>query len=72
MTSTRQVEVGQRYRTASAPGGPLPIVWQVVAIYLPWQGGFEHARLKSDNDRAETMTLACSVIADKARFIRIE
>jgi hypothetical protein len=44
----------------------------VVGIYLPWRGGFEHARMKSKNDRAETMTLASSVVTDKARFVRIE
>ena len=72
VTSNHRVEVGQRYRTASVPGGRLPTVWLVVEIYRPWRDGFEHARLKSDNERAETMTLATSVVADKARFIRVE
>jgi hypothetical protein len=70
--SNRDIEVGQHYRTTSAAGGPAPVVWQVVGIYLPWRGGFEHARMKSKNDRAETMTLASSVVTDKARFVRIE
>jgi hypothetical protein len=65
------VEVGQRYRTAGAAGGPPP-VWEVVAVYMPWQSGFEHARLRRVDVRAETMTLASSVVADRARFIRID
>jgi hypothetical protein len=70
--SSRQVDVGNRYRTAGGEGGPLPTVWQVVRTYTPWSGGFEHACLKSDDARAETMTLATSVVADKTRFVRIE
>jgi hypothetical protein len=46
-------------------------VWQVVGIYLPWHGGFQHARLKSVDERAEATTLAVSVVADKTRFVRI-
>ncbi|MDB5408569.1 MAG: hypothetical protein JWL84_3481 [Rhodospirillales bacterium] len=59
-------------RTAGAAGGPPPTVWRVVAVYVPWHRGFEHARLKSVGGRAETMTLAVSGIADKARFVRLE
>jgi hypothetical protein len=72
MTAKHPVEVGQRYRTAGAPGSFLPIVWEVLAVYLPWRGGFEHARLRSVDVRAETMTLATSVVADKARFTRLD
>jgi hypothetical protein len=71
VTSSGQVEVGQHYRTA-ATGSASPTVWQVVGIYFPWPGGFQHARLKSVDDRAETMTLAVSVVADKTRFVRIQ
>ena len=67
----RQVEIGQRYRTVRA-GGALSSLWEVTEIYLPWQGGFEHARLKSIAGLSETMTLATSVIADKTRFVREE
>jgi hypothetical protein len=72
MTARHPVEVGQRYRTAGAPGAFLPIVWEVSAVYLPWLGGFEHVRLRSVDVRAETMTLATSVVTDKARFTRID
>jgi hypothetical protein len=61
------VEAGQHYRTVGAPGTQ-PIVWEVVAVYVPWQGGFEHARLRSLDLRAETMTLAPTVVVDKTRF----
>jgi hypothetical protein len=72
VTTRYPVEVGQRYRAVSVPGGSLPVVWEVVAIYMPWQSGFEHARLRSVDIRAETMTLASSVVADRARFTRID
>jgi hypothetical protein len=45
-------------------------VWEVVEVYVPWEGGFEHARLKSVDSSAGTMTLASSVVADKSRFVR--
>ena len=70
MTASRQVEIGQRYRTVRAEGGHLPTVWEVVKIYRPWQDGNEHACLKSVDGLAGTMTLATSVIADKKRFVR--
>jgi len=70
--SSQQVEVGQHYRTTRAQGSPLPTVWRVVRVYMPWPGGWEHACLKSVDDRAETMTLGTSVLADKTRFIRVE
>jgi hypothetical protein len=64
------VEVGQRYRTVRAGGGSSSTVWEVVEVYVPWEGGFEHARLKSVDGSAGTMTLATSVVADKKRFVR--
>jgi hypothetical protein len=64
-----QVETGQRYRIVKSGGGPLT-VWEVVRIYRPWPGGFEHACLKSVDGSAGTMTLATSVVADKKRFVR--
>lgn len=64
-----QVEIGQRYRIVRS-GGARSTVWEVVRIYRPWQGGFEHACLKSVDGSAGTMTLATSVIADKKRFVR--
>ena len=64
------IEVGQRYRTVRAGGGPSSTVWEVVEVYVPWEGGFEHARLKSIDGSAGTMTLATSVVADKKRFMR--
>ena len=69
MVASKAVEVGQRYRIVRAGGAP-STVWEVVRIYQPWQGGFEHACLKSVDGTAETMTLATSVIADKKRFVR--
>jgi hypothetical protein len=51
-------------------GGPSPTVWEVVTVYIPWEGGFEHACLKSVDGSAGTMTLATSVVADKRRFVR--
>jgi hypothetical protein len=39
---------------------------------MPWESGFEHARLRSVDIRAETMTLASSVVGDRARFTRID
>jgi hypothetical protein len=72
VTTTHPVEIGQRYRAVSVPGGSPPVVWEVVAIYMPWENGFEHARLRSVDIRAETMTLASSVVADKARFTRVD
>jgi hypothetical protein len=65
-----QVEIGQRYRIARTGGGPVPTVWEVVRIYVPWKGGFEHACLKSVDGSAGRMTLATSVIVDKRRFVR--
>jgi hypothetical protein len=70
VTASRQVEIGQRFRTVRVAGGPLPTVWEVVNIYRPWQNGIEHACLKSVDGSAGTMTLATSVIADKKRFAR--
>ena len=67
--TSRQVVIGQRYRTVRSGGGPLPTVWEVVTIYRPWHDGIEHACLKSA-DGSGTMTLATSVIADKKRFLR--
>ena len=64
------IEVGQRYRTVRAGGGPSSTVWEVVEVYVPWEGGFEHARLKGVDGSAGTMTLATSVVADKKRFMR--
>jgi hypothetical protein len=69
VSASRQVEIGQRYRTVRAGGGPSPTVWEVVKVYMPWQGGFEHACIKSIAGLSETMTLATSVIADKNRFV---
>ncbi len=65
MVAIKQVEVGQRYRIVSAGGGPALTVWEVVEIYVPWRGGFEHA----PDGSAGTMTLASSVVADKTRFV---
>jgi hypothetical protein len=70
VVASRQVEVGQRYRTVRVGGGPSPTVWEVVTVYIPWEGGFEHAGLKSVDGSAGTMTLATSVVADKRRFVR--
>ena len=70
MVASREVEIGQRYRTVRAGGGPSPTLWEVVKVYTPWQGGFEHACLKSVDGSAGTMTLATSVVADKNRFVR--
>jgi hypothetical protein len=72
VNSRRQVEVRQRYRTASTAGASTSIIWRVAAIYLPWPGGFELARLENIDARAGTMTLAASVVADKSRFTRVE
>jgi hypothetical protein len=68
---SRQVEIGQRYRIVRA-GGVLSTLWEVTKVYLPWEGGFEHACLKSVDGLSGTMTLATSVIADKTRFVREE
>jgi hypothetical protein len=68
MRVSRQIEVGQRYRTV-APGGVASGLWEVTRVYMPWYGGFEHACIKSIAGRSETMTLATSVIADKKRFV---
>jgi hypothetical protein len=62
-----QIETGQRYRTVD--GAPSTI-WEVVMIYRPWPGGFEHACLKSVDRSAGTMTLATSVVGDRRRFVR--
>jgi hypothetical protein len=64
-----QVETGQRYRVVRAGGAP-SMVWEVVGIYRPWQGGFERACPKSVDGSAGTMTLATSVVADKKRLVR--
>jgi hypothetical protein len=64
----KTVEVGQRYRIV-APGGVPSGIWEVTRVYMPWYGGIEHACIKSVAGRAETMTLATSVIADKKRFV---
>ena len=69
MSAGGKVEIGQRYRIVRAGGAP-STVWEVVGIYRPWQGGFEHACLKSVDGSAETMTLATSVVTDKKRFVR--
>ena len=69
MSAGGKVETGQRYRVVRAGGAP-STVWEVVRIYRPWPGGFEHACLKSVDGSAETMTLATSVVADKKRFVR--
>jgi hypothetical protein len=65
------VEIGQRYRIIRAGGAPSTL-WEVTKVYLPWQGGFEHACLKRVDGLSESMTLATSVIADKTRFVRDE
>jgi hypothetical protein len=62
VSAAGQVEVGQRYRIVRAGGVP-STVWEVVRIYKPWLGGFEHGCLKSVDGTAETMTLTTSVIA---------
>jgi hypothetical protein len=64
-----KTEVGQRYRIVAAGGVPSHL-WEVMRVYMPWYGGLEHARLKSVDGSAETMTLATSVVADKKRFER--
>ena len=69
VSASGQVETGQRYRIVRAGGGP-STVWEVVRIYWPWPGGFEHACLKRVDGSAETMTLATSVVTDKKRFVR--
>jgi hypothetical protein len=46
------------------------MVWEVVGIYRPWQGGFERACPKSVDGSAGTMALATSVVADKKRLVR--
>jgi hypothetical protein len=68
MGKNRAVEIGQRYRIVRAGGAP-SVLWEVTSVYVPWQGGFEHACLKSVAGLSETMTLATSVIADKKRFV---
>jgi hypothetical protein len=69
VVAIKQVEVGQRYRIVKASGGPALTVREVVEVYVPWPGGFEHARLKCFDSSAGTMTLTSSVVADKARFL---
>jgi hypothetical protein len=64
-----QIETGQRYRVVRVGGAP-STVWEVLRIYRPWPGCFEHACLKSVDGSAGTMTLATSVVADKKRFVR--
>jgi hypothetical protein len=70
VVASRQVEIGQRYRSVRASGGPSPTVWEVVKVYTPWHGGFEHACIKSLDGLGETVTLATSVVMDKKRFVR--
>jgi hypothetical protein len=65
----RQVKPGERYRALRSNGSPSPIVWEVVEI-VRTSGGIEHARLEKVDDRTETRTLACSVIADRRQFRR--
>jgi hypothetical protein len=69
MGAAGQIETGQRYRVVRG-GGVLSTVWEVVMIYRPWPGCFEHACLKCVDRSAGTMTLALSVVADKNRFVR--
>jgi hypothetical protein len=68
VTRSQSVEIGQRYRMVGAGGGPQWNIWEVVKVFLPWEGGFEHVRLKSVGSQAATMTLATSVVADRTRF----
>jgi hypothetical protein len=70
MRASAGVEVGQRYRTVRPDGGAAPTVWNVVKVYVPWHGGWEHACLKSVDGSAGAMTLATSVIAGRKRFLR--
>jgi hypothetical protein len=70
VTADGSVEVGQHYRLVRPAGGPPLTVWEVVKIYVPWQGGFKHACLKSADGSGGTMTLATSVVTDKKRFVR--
>jgi hypothetical protein len=72
MSKRPPVEVGQRYRTATTSYGTTPTEWQVVGIFPSSASGIEHARLVSMDGRSETMTLASSVVADRARFTRID
>jgi hypothetical protein len=69
MVASQRVEIGQRYRMVRADGAPSPTVFEVVNVYVPWPGGFEHACIKGVARLSETMTLATSVIADKKRFV---
>jgi hypothetical protein len=68
VVASKTVEVGQRYRIVRA-GGVRSAVWEVTRVFMPWQGGFEHACIKDIDGPGETMTLATSVIADKKRFV---
>jgi hypothetical protein len=68
MVARKTAEIGQRYRIV-APGGASSGLWEVTRVYLPWDGGFEHACIKSIAGRSETVTLATSVIADRSRFV---
>jgi hypothetical protein len=70
VTAGAEIGVGQRYRLVRPGGGPPLTVWEVVKLYVPWQGGIEHACLKSVGGSGGTMTLATSVIADIKRFVR--
>jgi hypothetical protein len=67
-----QIATGQRYRMVGAGGRPQWNMWEVIKVFLPWESGFEHVRLKSVGNQAETMTLAASVIVDRTRFVRSE
>jgi hypothetical protein len=68
VAARKKPEIGQRYRIVGAGGLPSSL-WEVTRVYLPWQGGLEHACIKSITGLSETMTLATSVIANKSRFV---
>jgi hypothetical protein len=65
-TFPRWIALASSQRTAASSESA---VWEVVNVYIPWEGGFEHACLKSVDSSAGTMTLATSVIEDKTRFV---
>lgn len=72
MNVTRRVEIGQHYRDVNAVGAGAALTWIVTKVFRPWQGGFEHICLQSIESHTRSMTFATSVIADKARFTRVE
>jgi hypothetical protein len=72
MSAGRRVEIGQRYRAVSAVGAGAALVWTVTKVFRPWPGGLEHVCLQSIETHSRSMTFAASVIADKARFARVE